>query len=201
MSRICAFALVLIGLVSSHAWADLIGYTCAPDNDGVINCSSSWVENVDGTYDLAIDGVQHRITGQGDAGHILGDFIADSELDPTVKIFNSIDNDMDDTWTDYHINITLNKPFTISNAAVDAPGDWTTVVGAVVPVGSNYVGHIDYYAGTGVAVGKTLDFHYWISFLGSAQYTQEMIPSFIPEPMTLSMLALGGLALLRRRTR
>ncbi len=197
-SALCAFSLILFGLVSSYASADILTWTCGPDTDGVITCASTWTENLDGTYDLAINGAQHRVPGQGDAGHILGDFVTDTELDPTVKMYNSIDNDMDFTWTDYHINITMNKDFTISNAAVDVPGDWT-VSSVIQPPTGGGTGTINFLAGTGVQVGQTLDFHYWISFLGTAQYLQEMIPT--PEPATLSMIAVGGLALLRRRGR
>ena len=47
------------------------------------------------------------------------------------------------------------------------------------------------------AVMETLEFGYKISFLGSVQFCQEMVP--VPDPATLSLLSLGGLALLRRK--
>ena len=193
MLRILVIPALVLALASA-AQASIIGWDAASDGDGVITCTSGWNAE-SGT--LSIDGVQHRVSEQGDIGHILGSFTTDTELDPTVTMNNSVDNDMDFTWTAYHINILMNKTFTISNAAVSSPGNWTASVTQPTWNGTKYVGAIDYFGGTGIAVGQTLDFGYRISFLGSIAYCQEMIPT--PEPATLSLLALGGLALLRRR--
>lgn len=207
----CGFALILIGLVCSTASANIVGTpNCGPDTDGVMKCDpAGWATNGDGTYTLTIKGKQYCVEGNGPlgvTGHVLGDFTTDTEQDPTVKMYNSIDNDTALTWTDYHINITMSKLFSISNAAVDDAIDWSTVMTQPTPNGDGtYTGHVDYnyYPVVGVntiAPGGTFDFHYWITFVGSVSYTQEMLPS-VPEPMTLSMIALGGLALLRRRGR
>jgi hypothetical protein len=59
------------------------------------------------------------------------------------------------------------------------------------------MGTVDFYAGTAVPFGGTLTSSYRLSFLGSVNYDQEMTPS--PEPATLSLLALGAVAILRRR--
>jgi hypothetical protein len=206
---VCAVAMFLIALVSCHAWAGIVTYDCGPDADGVMKCSPTPVlsDEGNGVYKLSITGSQYCVEGQGPdgvTGHILGYFTTNG--DPTVKMYNSIDNDTAVTWTDYHINISMTVPFTISHAGLDLPTDWTNAqTTQPTPQGNgSYLGTVDYYAnpgGTPVAPGGTLDFHYWITFTGNVSYTQEMIPSFVPEPMTLSMIALGGLALLRKRSR
>jgi hypothetical protein len=69
-----------------------------------------------------------------------------------------------------------------------------------------FEGQVDYSSGTPVPVGGTLDFQFNMIFSGATRfsYTVELIP--VPEPGTLSLVAvsgvlLGGFALGRRRRR
>jgi MYXO-CTERM domain-containing protein len=175
--------------MSLPAQASITSWECANDGDGAINCVASWDAN---TYEMTITGAQSDTPG-----HMLGSFTTDTEEDPTVKMINAVDNDMWFDWTDYHINLYMSKTFTLSNAAVSDPNDWTVSVTQPSWNGTAYVGTIDYYAGTSVNIGDTIEFTYKMAFLGSISFTQEMIPT--PEPATLTLLALGGLALVRRR--
>ena len=64
---VCAFALILIGLVTSTASAGIVDYTCGPDADGVIKCSPNPCLSPDeggGVYSLAIKGSQGRFLGR-----------------------------------------------------------------------------------------------------------------------------------------
>jgi hypothetical protein len=143
-------------------------------------------------------------------GHMLGDFTTDPNdpNDPTVTMITLVDNDTAFTWDEYYVNIYMDKTFTLANALVLSPSGWSTSV--TQPSGSpgtfydadarewDYKGILHFTAGTPVVNnGSSLDFSYQMSFLGSIQFEEEMVP--LPEPATLSLLALGALALVRRR--
>jgi len=92
----------------------------------------------------------------------------------------------------------MNNTFTLANAAVTAPGDWTVVsVSPVIYTGSNYVGTILFDTGAPIPNDNVseLDFSYQLHFSGNTSYTftQEMTP--VPEPGTVALVAVGGLLL------
>jgi len=186
---------VAILAFGSVAGAGIISATAADDGDGVFTCIPVTVtQEAAPELTLTIDGV-HNLW---EPGHVLGVFTTDTEEDPTVKMLNSIENDTGFTWTDYHIKITMNKDFSIGAIANSlAPSNWITTITQPTQVGSSWIGTIDYFAGTPVLVGESFDFGYSLSFLGSAQYCLEMVPT--PEPATMGLLLIGGLAVLRRR--
>jgi hypothetical protein len=181
-------ALALVPLAA----ADIIGWNCGADGDGAIVMNSvTWDEP---TYTMACNGTQHWWPA-----HVVGDFTTDTETDPIVWVRNTVLNDgevLPLSWTDYHLNIYMNKPFTITNTAT-LP-DWT-VSGVTQPTqqGTQWVGTVDYLGGTPVNLGDWGEFDVQLSFTGSIAYTIEMIPS--PEPATLCML--GLVALFARRGR
>ncbi len=134
-----------------------------------------------------------------DPGHMNGWFQTDSPLDPTIHIYNSIVNHTGWTWTDYHVNVKLSRNFTLTHADVTSPGGWSSTITAPVLVGSDWIGKIDFFAGTGVPNLGTLVFDYQFHFNGNTSYTfqQELIPT--PEPSVLALLGLAGLFAIRRR--
>jgi hypothetical protein len=186
---------LLAGAGFSHA--NIIGNTLAADGDGVITCNVyGFTENGPGDFQLSIDGT-HNLW---DAGHIQGDIITDTETDPKLTLFNEIDNDTGIAWGDYHVKVTMSKAFTFSNVGVANSG-WTFNTTAPVLVGSNWIGYIDYYAGTPVLALGTLDFNYSMTFIGSTSFQEELTPSPVPEPGTFALMVCGltGLLVMRRR--
>jgi hypothetical protein len=177
--------------------ADIIGNTIAADGDPVMTCYTyGFLKTGDHAFQLSIDGSQNL----WDYGHIQGDIITDTETDPTLALFNEIDNDTASAWGDYHVKVTMSKPFTFSNIGVANSG-WTFNTTAPVLVGSDWIGYINYFAGTPVLVGDPLDFNYSMTFTGGASFQEELMPSTVPEPGTfaLTICGLTGLLVKRRR--
>ena len=179
--------------------ADIVSNSIASDGDGVMSCYTyGFIKTADHAFQLSIDGTNNCVNG-GYVGHIQGDIFTDTELDPTLALFNEIDNDTGFTWTDYHVKVTMNKPFNFSDVAVGNSG-WTFTTNAPVMVGSDWVGYINYFAGTPVPVAGTLDFNYSITFTGSVSFQEELTPT--PEPGTFALMVCGltGLLVMRRRS-
>ncbi|MCE5326009.1 MAG: PEP-CTERM sorting domain-containing protein [Planctomycetaceae bacterium] len=197
--RFITVAVACVALCAASANAGITGYTINNDGDGAINCAlDSWIDEGEATYSMTIVGDQFW-----SPGHMVGEFVAPE--DPSVRVRNIINNDTTFAWTSYRVNVYMNKVFTISTAPADllvyGPAGWTaTLTQQAAPiVGGQYMAIIDYTGAAPLAINDTLDFGYKMSFLGSIQYCQEMIP--IPEPATMSLLAIGGLAALLRRKR
>ncbi|MGA2241050.1 MAG: PEP-CTERM sorting domain-containing protein [Verrucomicrobiota bacterium] len=193
---LAVMAVLLAGAGFSRA--DIISNSIAADGDLVMTCYTyGFLKTGDHAFQLSIDG-SHNLW---DYGHIQGDIITDSEEDPTLALFNEIDNDTGVTWGDYHVKVTLSKAFTFSNVGVGVgnPG-WTFTTNAPVHIGSDWIGYIDYYAGTPVLAGGTLDFNYSMTFIGGASFQEELMPSTVPEPGTFALMVCGltGLLVMRR---
>ncbi len=187
-------------LAASFAQASIIDWYCDDDGDGaiVMNDEKTWEELGPAEYRLDMAGVQKWFPA-----HVEGEFTADSEEDPTVWLVQTIENQTDFVWTGYQIKIGMNKPFSIDS--VIGPLDWTWNV--VQPVagdipndgGPGYVGYVDFVAGTPIQIGGSGNFGLVFSFLGGVEFCTEQIPT--PEPTSLLLLGLGGLGLMRRRSR
>ncbi len=196
MRNLAVVVILVLSVMTSVSRASIENVTAADDGDGVLTCTTGYETGV-----LTIDGV-HNIF---DAGHVLGTITTDTAEDPMLIMSNSMDNDTGLAWIAYHVNVSMDSPFTISNDNVTLPADWSsTITSQPVLVGSSYVGQIDYTAGTPVANGDTLNFGYTIEFSGATMYSfcQELIPVSVPEPTTLALATCGllGLFALRRRS-
>ena len=179
--------------------ADIIGNTIADDGDGVMSCYTyGFLQTGYHAFQLSIDGSQNL----WDAGHIQGDIITDTPTDPTLTLFNEIDNDTGIAWGDYHVQVTMSKPFTFSSVGVANSG-WTFNTTAPVLVGSDWIGYIDYFGyGNPVLALGTLDFNYSMTFTGGASFQEQLTPSSVPEPGTFALMVCGltGLLVMRRRS-
>jgi hypothetical protein len=117
--------------------------------------------------------------------------------DPTLLQDIAVDNETSFAWTGCIIDITMDHTFTLSDAQVITPDDWTAVITPAAWDETEYLGTITCSAGTPVDIGDTLEYSYKVSFTGDTVINESVTP--IPEPVTATLLALGGLALIRRR--
>lgn len=186
---------VVVLLFAPFASASVIGWSAADDGDGALVMQAAW----DGsTSMLNMSGAQYWYPG-----HVLGDFTTDTELDPTVWIIETVQNQTDFAWTDYHIDITMNKPFSI--VGVVTPPDWTWAITPPAQGATGYLGTVDYYAGTPIPVGGSGSFGVVVSFLGSVQFCLEQVPTgesaVVPAPAALLLggIGLGCVRWMRRR--
>jgi hypothetical protein len=202
MRRFSAFLISLIlFLAPQYATAGITGWNCDDDGDGaiVMNYNSIALTPVGSEYDLSMTGAQYWYPA-----HVAGDFTTDG--DPIVRIIEDVSNDTSFNWTDYHITFGMTQSFSFITSGLLAPAGWnasvTLVTAGNIPNGGpmGYVGTINYVMGSGgspVIVGDTGTFGFKVSFLGNANFSTEQIPT--PEPATIALLGLGGVALLRRR--
>jgi hypothetical protein len=180
----------------------LAGLTCSISNASITNVTAYGGTAVDCYfYSFGSPGdLFTMMSHQNAKGKIWGNILTDTAEDPTLTLQNTIDNQTAFSWTAYHVDVSMNNPFAIASPSVLNSG-WT--FGAPVqPVwnGSAYVGQIDFYAGTPVAIGQILSFSYQIVFSGatSFNFTESLTP--VPEPGVLSLLLGGGLLLAGSRT-
>lgn len=189
---VCAFlACVSIG------YAGML-HDITVDSASIQNGDVGWAESAADDYTMMVTGNQSQSPGT-----VSGSFTQAPD-DPNIWVINGFENDTNYVWTDYHVVVSMDHPFNLSNAAVDSPSDWTATPVPSTPAvlnGGIYVGYVDYTAGTAVQIGDELDFRYKISFTGysSTNYTQELYPT--PEPGTLVLLVCGVLGLLAVRRR
>jgi hypothetical protein len=169
-------------------------------NSSVLTCSYGPLTGSSGNYQYGIDGTQLAWAVGSMGGTIYTD---GTGTDPTLQLGEQIDNDTGSTWNDYHVTITMSQSFSFSNVGVTNSG-WTpnTIITAPVQVGSDWIGYIDYYAGTPVPNGGTLDFNLSITFTGTASFEEDLMPSTVPEPGTFALMVCGltGLLVMRRRS-
>jgi hypothetical protein len=201
---VAAILAVLFAVVPPVS-ATITDYNCVDDGDGAIvmgpaELTDNGLEGDALEYTLSMSGVQYWFPA-----HVEGDFTAPS--DPKVWIAETVDNQTDFAWTDYHITIGMTKFFSISTSVI-APDDWTFAVtqplvagGQTLPNdnGIGWVGTIDYYIGAGapIGIGESGDFGFKVTFDGSVEFCTEQIPT--PEPATMALLSLGALVLRRKK--
>jgi len=180
--------------------ADITSADIWSNNTNVMTCSYDPVVPVSGSpgnYLLSIYGTQLAWA----AGSIGGTITTDG-TDPTLQLGEQINNDTGSTWNDYHVTITMSQSFSFSNVGV-TNGGWTDIVTAPTLVGSDWIGYVDYYAGTPVLPDNSiLDFSLSVTFTGNTSFEETLMPSTVPEPGTFALMVCGltGLLVMRRRS-
>jgi hypothetical protein len=203
-----SFAVAFAGVVSV-AKADLTGATYWNTTYAdLYNCVMT--TNVSGyNATLTLDTQQ-----TGTSGLMRGTFTANSVEDPRATKIYYIDNNTGFSWQGYEVTVSMDRAFSISNAAVSLPASWAVysvtqptlnVSGALFP-GTQYDGQVVYWYNGGSVLpsgpGNELDFQYDVGFSGSTVYNfaDHLRPlEAIPEPAALGFGLLGALTFGFRR--
>ncbi len=204
MKRLGLLAAILSVCLISTANAG-VTWNCAPDGDGAIETVGDmvWTQNdpEEGipSYNLEMDAVQNW----GPA-HMEGDFIVDG--DPIVYLLEDVDNQTNFTWTGYEFKVFMDNTFSIT--AAFAPVGWTYTIDPILanqpwphaPGVYGYMGVVNFTStdpSYDIDPGEIGTFGVKLQFDGTVAFCTEQTP--IPEPMTLALMGIGGLALLRRK--
>jgi hypothetical protein len=194
--------LLAVALAVPVASAVVTGATLAPDGDGAIAMQAGTTSEGANVY-LTADGTQLRSPGQ-----LVGTITTDTETDPTAVSNNTVLNDTGFAWNQYTINVYMKKSFNFVGTPT-GPANWTAATAAPTygtftdldgTVWTNsYMGSVIYTSSApiyDIAVGSAGAFDLSFSWIGSTVYQLELVPT--PEPVSLALLALGGLFLRRR---
>jgi hypothetical protein len=197
MRLVCLIAFgVLVAAASAHA--GIVGTPfCHADTDGAVVCEpSAWTA---ATNTLSVTETMLR-----SPAHVQGEFQANG--DPSVLIAKNITNSTGDTWVAYHFNIFMDQAFTIDSTL--EPTGWSPTI-TPASTGSFFDmdgrpwaawGAVDYVATAPqyyIPNGGSGLFGAGVTFGQTVQFEVEQI-GIVPEPVSLALLALGGLFLRRR---
>lgn len=185
-SNLCLLLMVLVCLgFGFAAQASILTLSYGSTDNSALNCSYyNWTQT-----GISVFGQQYS------AGQMAGVITTDTTTDPTLTLTSSLNNDTLFPWTGYQVSVSMTQTFTLSGAQVTVPSGWTANVTQPELSGGFYVGHVNYSAGTPVAVGGTLNYAFTMSFSGATQYsfTEAVVP--VPEPGAVGFAFLTGAGL------
>jgi hypothetical protein len=113
-----------------------------------------------------------------------------TDADPTITITKSIENDSSVDWTGFDLVIAGTNASYVAGSINVTSGQFATI--------SEVGGNVSLSGGT-VTDGDTLDLSFDVLIPPSVNFTLDVTQTPVPEPASMSLLALGGLAALRRR--
>jgi len=188
-------------MLYSTAKADLTGIVCYDAHQGAFRLQEySWgtnsVENHE--YQMNMNGTFGTLDyydNPSSWGGLDGVISATDAEDPVLTQHFTLVNDSGYGWIGFIVEVSMGIPFGLSNAVVNVPLGWGSVISGPTLVGPNYVGTITYSGGPVVNDGDPFDFQFQMGFTGALNYpfTLTFTPVAVPEPGSLSLIMVSGL--------
>jgi hypothetical protein len=116
MNERCFLLMAVIGMACSAGRATVADIVCTSDG-----CWSA-IYTCDSLDTLSMRGYQHDVPGW-----MHGTIYTDTAEDPTISIYDTLDNDTTFAGTGYRLNVSMNQTFTISSPFVTNV-NWTVVI-------------------------------------------------------------------------
>ena len=121
-------------------------------------------------------------------------FTGTTDSDPMIHISKEITNDNAVAWTSYELSLDESGD-AVFDYTVTPTSNWYTVVDTSDTM------NLTFSAPVAVPVGETVTLDFDINIPTTEWFGFTLTQRAIPEPTTICLLGLGGLALLRKRRR
>lgn len=204
---ILAVGIALISCVAVPAQAGIIGMSMSGgDISSLYLPDGTWDEGPTGDWYYTISPDTTYGTAWLRETWIAGNPVdfnmgVEADSDPNVRIVKTLDNDTDFDWTDFHIRLVPQPgtgPIVVDPLSVDSDRFTDTLV-TNNPDGSAIVEWFtNFGAGdTPVLIGEEVTLDFTFNVPGSVAFKMVQTPT--PEPASLALVLLGGLAVVRRR--
>jgi hypothetical protein len=181
------FWIGLLVIAATGTGANAIVITVASTSDTLTINNYGW-DGVDLTLSETVTGPHASLAG-------------DVSGDPLVWVRKSVENNTNFAWSAYQIDVTMPGLVAFTIPQLVPMAGWTVTASPVIAIDANTWGAtILYSVTTGSMVQPTtwgdFDFQLWIP--AAVRFTVNQTP-IAPEPVSLALLALGGLLIRRKR--